>query len=100
MKYPDGTRVIEWVFEEYGVERSTVGQTLWLRFRDWAHPHTVTLSYRIYDGHEVLERRVRFENSGGSGPVTIEQALSADWRLPRRERSRLTYLYSLSSFIH
>jgi alpha-galactosidase len=91
--YADGTRVIEWVFEEYGVERSAVGQTLWLRFRDRAYPLTVTLSYRIYDGHEVLERWVRFENSGGSGPVTIEQALSADWRPPRRERYRLTYLY-------
>ena len=41
----------------------------------------------------MIERWVRLENSGGSGPITIEQALSADWRLPRRECYRLTYLY-------
>src|SRR5438128_7615425 len=88
--YADGTRVIEWVFEEHGVERSGACQTLWLRFRDRAYPLTVTLYYRIYDGHDVIERWVRLENSGGSGPVTLEQALSADWCLPRRERYRLT----------
>src|SRR5437667_2011076 len=93
VEYADGTRAIEWVFEEHGVERLGVGQTLWLRFRDRAYPLTVTLYYRIYDGHDVIERWVRLENSGGSGPVTIEQALSADWRLPPRERYRLTYLY-------
>src|SRR5439155_2492717 len=91
--YADGTRVIEWIFEEHGVERSAASQTLWLRFRDRAYPLTVTLFYRIYDGHEVLERWVRLENSGGSGPVTIEQALSADWPPHRRQRYRLTYLY-------
>jgi alpha-galactosidase len=93
VEYADGTRVIEWLFKEHGVERSREGQTLWLRFRDRAYPLTVTLYYRIYDGHDVIERWVRLENTGGSGPVGIEQALSADWRLPRRERYRLTYLY-------
>jgi alpha-galactosidase len=93
VEYADGTRLIEWVFEEHGVDRSGEGQTLWLRFRDRAYPLTVTLYYRIYDGHDVIERWVRLENAGGSGPVTIEQALSADWRPPRRERYRLTYLY-------
>ena len=93
VKYADGTRVIEWAFEEHGVERSGVSQTLWLRFRDRAFPFTVTLYYRIFTGHDVIERWARLENTGGSGPVTIEQALSADWRPPRRERYRLTYLY-------
>ena len=93
VEYADGTRMIEWIFEEHGVERSGAGQTLWLRFRDQVYPLTVTLSYQIYDGHDVIERRVRLENTGGSGPVTIEQALSADWRPPRRERYRLTYLH-------
>ena len=93
VEYAGGTRVIEWVFEEHGVDRSGEGQTLWLRFRDRTYPLKVTLYYRIYDDHDVIERWVRLENSGGSGPVIIEQALSADWRLPRRERYRLTYLY-------
>jgi alpha-galactosidase len=93
VEYADGTRTIEWVFEVHGVEQSGAGHTLWLRFRDQAYPLTVTLYYRIYDDHDVIERWVRLENSGGGGPVTIEQALSADWRLPRRERYRLTYLY-------
>src|SRR2546425_3392981 len=93
VEYADGTRTIEWVFEKHGVERSGAGQTLWLRFHDRSYPLMVTLYYRIYDDHDVIERWVRLENAGGSGPVTIEQALSADWRPPRRERYRLTYLY-------
>ena len=93
VEYADGTRGIEWVFEEQGTERSGASQTLWLRFRDRAYSLTVALYYRLYDGHDVVERWVRLENVGGSGPITIEQALSADWRPPRRERYRLTYLY-------
>jgi alpha-galactosidase len=91
--YADGTRVVEWIFEAYGLNRSAIGQTLWLQFRDQAYPLTVTLYYRIYEGHNVIERWVALENMGGSGQVTIEQALSADWRLPHRECYRLTYLY-------
>jgi alpha-galactosidase len=93
VEYADGTRGIEWLFEEHGVERSRAGQTLWLRFRDRAYPFMVTLYYRIYDGHDVVERWVRLENTGGSGPVIVEQAFSADWRLPRRECYRMTYLH-------
>jgi len=93
VEYSDGTRGIEWTFEAHGVERSEVTQTLWLRFRDREYPLIVTLYYRIYAGHDVIERWVRLENTGGSGPMTLEQAFSADWRLPRRECYRLTYLY-------
>jgi alpha-galactosidase len=91
--YTDGTRAIEWIMEAHGIERSSMGQTLWLRFRDQTYPLAVTLYYRIYDGHDVIERWVALENMGGNGQITIEQALSADWRPPRRERYRLTYLY-------
>jgi alpha-galactosidase len=93
VEYADGTRAIEWIFEEHGVDRSGGSQTLWLRFHDRAYPFTVTLYYRIHDGHDVIERWGRLENTGGSGPVTIEQALSADWQLPRLGRYRLTYLH-------
>ena len=40
VEYADGTRAIEWTFEAHGVERSRVGRTLWLRFRDRAYPLT------------------------------------------------------------
>jgi alpha-galactosidase len=93
VEYADGTRAIEWGFEAHGIEQSRAAQTLWLRFRDLAYPLAVTLYYRIYTGHDVIERWARLENTGGSGPITIEQALSADWRMPRRGRYRLTYLY-------
>ena len=93
VEYVDGTRVIEWLFEDHGVERSEASQLLWLRFRDRVYPFVMTLYYRIYDGQDVIERWVRLENSGVSDPIIIEQALSADWRLPRCERYRLTYLY-------
>lgn len=79
VRYADGTRVVEWIFEAFGLDRSNVGRTLWLQFRDQAYPLTVTLYYRIYDGHVVIERWVALENMGGSGPVTVEQVLSADW---------------------
>ncbi|HYX51780.1 MAG TPA: glycoside hydrolase family 36 N-terminal domain-containing protein, partial [Ktedonobacteraceae bacterium] len=91
--YEDGTRVVEWVFEAYGLGRSGADQTLWLQFRDKLYPLTVTLYYRIYEDHNVIERWVALENMGGSGPFKIEQALSADWRPPVRDRYRLTYLY-------
>jgi alpha-galactosidase len=93
VEYADGTRAIEWVFADYGIETLQSGKLLWLRFRDCAYPLTVTLFYRISDGHDVIERWVQLENTGGSGPVLVEQALSADWRLPRRGRYRLTYLH-------
>ncbi len=93
VEYADGTRVIEWDVEKHGVERSGASQLLWLRFRDRVYPLVVTLCYRIYDGQDVIERWIRLENTGAHGPVIIEQALSADWRLPRRECYRLTYLY-------
>ncbi len=93
VEYSDGTRAIEWLFEEYGIEQSSAGQTLWLRCRDRAYPLVVTLYYRVYDGHDVLERWVQLENGQGSGPIIIEQALSADWHLPHGEQYRLTYLH-------
>src|SRR5437762_1315622 len=37
VEYADGTRAIEWVFDEHGFERSGASQTLWLRFRDQAY---------------------------------------------------------------
>jgi len=93
VEYPDGTRGIEWVFDSHGVERTGASQTLWIRFRDRVYPLTVTLYYHIYAGHDVITRQVRLENTGKSGPITIEQARSADWQLPRREWYRMTYLY-------
>ena len=93
VEYSDGTRGIEWLFEEYGIEQLEAEQRLWLRFRDSTYPLVTTLYYQIYEGHDVVTRWVRLENVGGSGPITIEQAFSADWRLPRREQYRLTYLH-------
>lgn len=93
VEYADGTRAIEWTFEEHGIEHSGKSHTLWLRFRDRAYPLAVTLYYRIYDGHDVIERWVELENTGSTGPILLEQALSADWQLPHREHYRLTYLH-------
>ena len=91
VEFADGTRTIEWTYDTYGIERTGTSNTLWLRFRDRFYPLSVTLSYRIYDGHDVLERRARLENAGD--PVIVEQAFSADWHVPHREGYRLTYLH-------
>ncbi len=96
VEYADGTRTVEWLFETYGIEQSEqsgASQTLWLRFRDQFYPFIITLYYRIYERSDVLERWVRLENAGGSGPIIIEQAFSANWQLPHHERYRLTYLH-------
>lgn len=93
VEYADGTRAIEWVFEQYGLASEEAAQLLSLRFRDSAYPLVITLYYRIYEGHDVIERWVQLENAGGCGPILIEQAFSADWRPPRRESYRLTYLH-------
>ncbi len=91
--YADGTRGIEWRFQAHGIEQEQGSQTLWLRFADQVYPLQVTLYYRIHTGHDVLERWVRLENNGADAPIMLEQAFSADWQLPRRERYRMTYLH-------
>lgn len=93
VEYADGTRVIEWVLENQGVEQSGPSQVLWLTFKDREYALRATLYYRIYDGHDVIERWVRLANTGGSGPVVLEQAFSANWWMPPRESYRLTYLH-------
>jgi alpha-galactosidase len=93
VEYADGTRAIEWAFEQYGIASEEAAQMLWLRFRDRAYPLVITLYYRIYEGHDVIERWVQLENAGEDGPIVLEQAFSADWRPPRRESYRLTYLH-------
>jgi alpha-galactosidase len=93
IEYADGTRAIEWAFEQHGMALEGTARRLWLRFRDRAYPLVVTLNYRIYEGHDIIERWTQLENAGGGGPIMIEQAFSANWRAPRRSPYRLTYLH-------
>jgi alpha-galactosidase len=93
VEYADGTRAIEWAFENQGVERSAASQVLWLTFKDREYAFRATLYYRIYAGHDVIERWVRLANGAGHGPVVLEQAFSANWWTPPRKSYRLTYLH-------
>lgn len=58
------------------------GRTLEITLRDIKEPLLVHLYYRVYNGQGVLERWSTIENQGKED-VTLEQAESATWSLPR-----------------
>jgi alpha-galactosidase len=94
--YPDGTRAIEWQAAGHRISRDGHAVTLEIDLADVAYDLAVTLSYRIYDGFDVLERWATIRNGGRAGIVVLQQAHSANWWLPDRSGRpgwRLRYLY-------
>src|SRR5262249_56149379 len=98
----DGGRGVEWRLCGQGVRRQGPAVTLEVELADTVYPLLVTLSYRVYDGFDVLDRWATLRHSGtrhsagkhgGTGPpIVIRQAHSANWWLPVRDRWRLRYL--------
>jgi alpha-galactosidase len=93
--YADGTRGIEWRFEDQRVTRDGAVSTLEIDFRDTSYDLLVTLFYRVYDGFDVLERWAcpRHRGSAGAPGIVLRQAHSANWWLPARDNWRLRYLH-------
>jgi len=92
-EFGDGTRSVEWRVASHRVTRQGPVCTLEVDLADTAYPLLVTLSYRVYDGFDVLDRWATLRHSGDGPPVVIRQAHSANWWLPVRESWRLRYLH-------
>jgi alpha-galactosidase len=91
--FADGTRGIEWRFAAQRVTRNGPISTLEIDVADIAYGLQVTLSYRVYDGFDVLERWATVRHRGDGPPIVVRQAHSANWWLPARGGWRLRYLH-------
>ena len=91
--FADGTRVIEWRFAAQRITCDGPATTLEIDFADVAYDLRATLSYRVYDGFDVLERWATIRHGGDGGPIVVRQAHSGNWWLPRRASWRLRYLH-------
>jgi alpha-galactosidase len=92
-EFADGTRAVEWRYSGQRVSRAGEACTLEVDLADPAYGLQVTLYYRIWDGFDVVERWAAIRNDGDRQPVTIRQALSANWWMPAGRRWRLRYLH-------
>jgi len=91
-EFADGTRAVELAYSGQRVGRRGEATTLELDLADAAYGLRVTLHYRIWDGFDVVERWAAISNDGDR-PVTIREALSANWWMPAGRRWRLRYLH-------
>jgi alpha-galactosidase len=92
-EFGDGTRSVEWRVTGHWVTRQGPVSTLEVDLADTVYPLRVTLSYRVYDGFDVLDRWATLRHGGDGPPVVIRQAHSANWWLPARGSWRLRYLH-------
>ncbi|MCZ9345727.1 alpha-galactosidase, partial [Streptomyces sp. TRM76130] len=75
-----GARGTAWTF----VSAGTAGCELRLAFRDPVTSLSLTLHYRLRDGHDVVERWATVANSSADTPLEVPRADSATWTLPVR----------------
>lgn len=91
--FADGTRIAECRYERQRISRDGEAVTVEVDLTDARYGLTITLCYRAHDGFDVLERWVRVRNDGTT-PVTLTQALSANWPLPRQDQDwQVRYLH-------
>lgn len=64
---------------------------LHIHLRDTFYPLRVTLSYRLHEAHDLIERWATAENQGDA-PILIERIWSAQWHMPPGHNYRLTHL--------
>jgi alpha-galactosidase len=82
--FADGNRDVVLEFVDQHQAKEDNSQTLEITLRDIKLPLFVHLYYRVYNGQGVLERWCTIENKSQQD-VTVEQAASATWSLPRTE---------------
>lgn len=88
--FADGVRDTRLVYDEHRVEEGETPELV-IVLRDRHYPLRVTLHYRLFEEQDLVERYVVVSNEG-SEPVTLEEALSAVWHVPRGYGYRLTHL--------
>jgi len=84
---------VEWRVAGHRIARQGSACTLEIDLADTAYPLVVTVSYRVYDGFDVLDRWATVRHAGDGPPVVIRLAHSANWWLPVRASWRLRYLH-------
>lgn len=85
--FPDGNRDLALQYVSHRID----GNELFIRMKDTSREVYVTLEYKADTETGILRRSAEIENRT-DGPVTIEQAFSATWNLPRGKDYRLRYL--------
>ena len=89
--FDDGVRDVRLVYEHHDTGDDDGTPELVVTLRDPHYPLRVHLHFRLFEELDLLERYAVVENVGRA-PVTLEQALSAAWHLPRGRDYRLTHL--------
>src|SRR5450432_1167477 len=88
--FADGVRDL--VLQLDPAKQASFTQTeLTIHLHDAYYPLLVTLHYRVYPDHDLIERWVTLHNEGDQG-IIIERVLSAQWHLPGHENYRLTHV--------
>jgi alpha-galactosidase len=87
----DATRVLELDFTDAQVADSTTGPVLSITLEDPQYDVEVRLSYRVLEQYDVIERTSTVTNEC-AGPITLEQAYSAQFHVPYWDQYRLTHL--------
>ena len=86
-RFSDGTRNLFLKYESHEIKNDNV---LEIVLKDTQYPIRVTIVYKVYYEYDIIERNSRITNDGNDD-VFLEQAFSAEWRLPFRDNYELTY---------
>ncbi|HZC84017.1 MAG TPA: glycoside hydrolase family 36 N-terminal domain-containing protein, partial [Rubrobacter sp.] len=89
--FSDHVRDVRLIYEDHDVRTDGSVPELVVALRDPHYPLHVRLYYRLFEELDLVERWAAVENVG-EAPITLEQALSAVWHLPRGYGYRLTHL--------
>jgi alpha-galactosidase len=92
VRFADGTGAFEWSFLGHEIVEGAGEALLRLDFEDRFYPLKVSLSYRVMDGTDVIERWTTVTNSadGNDDVVEVTRLDSASWSLPGLPGYRLT----------
>jgi alpha-galactosidase len=67
------------------------GDALDIRLKDIRYDLTVTLSYKLFPGYDIIRKHARIENRT-TATITLESAQSGVWYVPAGDGYRLSYL--------
>jgi alpha-galactosidase len=88
VRFADGARGVEWVPSGTSVS----GSVLEIQLRDRYYPLGATLSYRVFDDCDVIERWVTLSHTGDGDPIEVFRLDSAAWQLPPLPAYRASYV--------
>lgn len=86
VRFSDGTRKLFLKYQGYEIKDNV----LIVELADQMYPISVKLKYQVYEEFDLIERSAQIVNKG-TEPIFIEQAFSADWKLPYRDDYEIVY---------